>query len=373
MKNILFLLLIFCFTVTNIQGQVIHLSTVCDTGDNRQGNGIGASVAVDKKKVEKTFEDYFKDCLQITSLPEGPFTKQDVFKAIENLKVAENDTVMLYYSGHGGYDYTKGIQFFTLYGREKEQGMISRTELMDRLLAKKARLTICLSDCCNTLLSTEEQLYPQEPEEELLIKIPERGLESLFFNARGVVDITSSKIGEVSLCIRSGNSNNIGGLFTKIFLYFLSKNRYNEKITWQDIQSEMQPKMTGAFQKILTRLDRKYLDVSKASIPVIPGLSTRQTNQRIHIYRCPQMPARLGLSVKNHSEAGVSVIKVISNTPAEKAGICPGDVLLEINHTKIDNKVAFGILVDYSPRNMQLKVRTAAGEEKDVQVCLAWE
>lgn len=331
----------------------LHLILACDT----EGENIGYSVARDYHAVRDFFEEYFGKRLNVVDLPMNGLSSEAFFQTIEKLEINSHDTVMFYYSGHGAYNYTKGTQVFTLSNGE----YVSRADLMKALRQKEARLTILVSDCCNVVVD-----IPIAPAQGTRPGGSCPGLTQLFFAEKGELDITSSRIAEVSLCTETT------GLFTTYFLEFLKENRTNPNAKWKDMQDYIQPKMTVYFKKVLENENIEYIDLSRLG-PILRGLPSKQYDQRMYIYACPNMPLRFGAGVIYDPDQGIVVRGVVPDTPAWRANIGKGDILLEINGSALQQLGDYDILINYSPQDMKLRVRRANGSEENLEVKLAYE
>ena len=132
--------------------------------------------------------------------------------------------------------------------------------------------------------------------------------------------------------------------------------------------------------------ERKYLyayDINGDGISDIFNLSfmrwdNAQSYPAIKIYlsskKANSEEIQYQLKVKNYVlDNQLKVVKILSNTPAEKAGVEVGDYLLEINGSPLKTYGDYDILINYSSRQMRLKVKKSNGSVEDLNVTLAYD
>jgi len=134
----------------------IFLMVVTNTNDEH----IGVACKRDKERVSATFGKLSKvlgikmDTVMIWG---STYNKANVDKAIDDLKPGPNDIVVFYYSGHGFRKPKDSRRYPYMDLRVKidktyMENSLSVEDVYNRLSRKKARLTLVLSDCCNTAI-----------------------------------------------------------------------------------------------------------------------------------------------------------------------------------------------------------------------------
>jgi serine protease Do len=84
-----------------------------------------------------------------------------------------------------------------------------------------------------------------------------------------------------------------------------------------------------------------------------------------------EISPELSTSLSLDEITGVLVSRVEKNTPAEKAGLLAGDVILEVNNQKIDDVAKFRIVIADSPIGVRVPLKIIRdGRERTVQVTL---
>lgn len=336
-------------------GKKLHLIIACDTYDTSANGDISGSTRGDELNVINKFKQFFPpESLSINNISNGTFTEADIMNAIRNANVNYDDTIMFYYSGHGDYDYDNGTQRFTLLN---ERGNIPRYKVVDALRNKNARLTICMTDCCNVIRSETTQKRRR-----INKGGNSDGIDALFFNARGVVDITSSRISEVSLALKDCS------LFTICVIDFLEENKSNPDVKWLDLNEKVQPKMSEIFKAAMSQSGQSGIDLTSyltegaKDAMDVQKLDSVQRDQRMYFYQCPGMGVRFGVALEYEND-GVVVVEVINNSPAQKAGIKQGDVITEINGKSVETLRDADILIDHSPQYMRVKINSNGSNE----------
>ncbi|MDR0327242.1 MAG: DUF4384 domain-containing protein, partial [Planctomycetaceae bacterium] len=195
----------------------IHLILAADISS---ADAVGSVVQSDTYNLRKLIESNVAGGqLNIIDLQEklrgNQLTKENMFREIRNLNVNPDDTIFLFYSGHGAFDSVAG-QYFALASQEQA----FRSEVLGAMKSKNARLSVLISDCCHNQADVPTHLRPAQPrgEEQAEIKGLRPLFNKLFFEAEGVVDITASEKGTYGFIYpkdsREENGESKGSVFT---------------------------------------------------------------------------------------------------------------------------------------------------------------
>lgn len=223
-RAVLFSALLFLFAVCPLFGQKLYLLPV---GDTSESSGLESTVKLDLKRIRGVFSDniadfrlviYGSDDWEGPRLNDSSSMRQDILQAIENCPAGSNDTIVFYWSGHGGYD--EDGHYFVM-PRGSSFRYLYRNEVMSALKSHGARLTVLISDCCNTFSRTffAPALAPNPPLQNTVSPL----FRKLFFEAYGILDVTSSQRGETSRC-----NSETGSYFTLGLWLLLNQSNAND-------------------------------------------------------------------------------------------------------------------------------------------------
>lgn len=156
-------------------------------------------------------------------------TPQQVQDWIESLKIASDDTIVIYYSGHGYMDQDEN--HYLAFNPRSPNSMddMSREEIIQSLKKKPCRLKMLITDCCSNKIDISGGAGRdiEIVSESLIYAI------NLFLEHKGVLNINSSSEGEVAW----GN-NSIGGYFTmSLFEAFNGDSDANgdDFLSWEEV------------------------------------------------------------------------------------------------------------------------------------------
>jgi hypothetical protein len=146
--------------------------------------------------------------MEVRTLRGRDATREKILAYYRNLRTSDDEGLVFFYGGHGAMDPRKGHYLQLQNG--KRGGELVRSELRKAMEDKKAGLVVILTDCCSNMRRVSKRQLNEETQE----KVTARGkfhptLRSLFFQARGTVDITAAT-GTVSW-----GDDASGGLFTR--------------------------------------------------------------------------------------------------------------------------------------------------------------
>lgn len=186
----------------------LHLVLVAATEDE----SIGESVKTDVNLVRKNFSGIAKKLnieYKETVVMGNNFSKSNVENAVNRLKPGSNDIVVFVYSGHGfRYDDDTDAypRMFLSYDNLSAKTELSTTDVYNKIVAKNARLTIFLTDCCNskagvTRAEVESVAFGTRGSNN---NVDVNKLYDLFIDESGTIRATAAKAGQYALCDASG-------------------------------------------------------------------------------------------------------------------------------------------------------------------------
>ena len=189
---------------------------------------------------------------------------------LNRLKLDEDDTVLIYYNGHGKMDSlgTHTLQFDLI-----SSDTLDRERLGTLLNQKRARLRMLITDTCSETIDAEDVEF------RALARTRERKpnyMEDLFLTHAGFLDITAASPGEVAI----GNPDEGGhftyALFTHGCAPGADKNN-DDFITWKE-----------AFDTTEAETNRLFKQASPELNEVLGRRSNRQKTQTPIAYSLPK-------------------------------------------------------------------------------------
>ncbi|MBP5706010.1 MAG: caspase family protein [Spirochaetales bacterium] len=173
---------------------------------------IGKSVKTDLNLAEPEFKR-FAEQLKINYneyiISDKNFNRDNILKAIKSIKPSPNDIIVFLYSGHGfrfDDDTDEYPNMFLTYKKDlNKNDYLGVSEVYNMLTAKKARMTIVLSDCCNSYYgATRREVDSSALTTRGLANYNLSKLEKLFIKSSGTIKITAAKAGQYALCDAKG-------------------------------------------------------------------------------------------------------------------------------------------------------------------------
>ncbi len=200
----------------------------------------------------------------VRTLESSMVLRHNIFNEIDRLPVGPDDTLFVYFTGHGGYD-RSGQHVIAL-----ARGRLSRKELLARIKARRARLTVLMTDACSGEAPVEEGNHNKAPVRNGL-------LVSLLLEHAGVVDVNAATQGQLGWCSSTG----VGSWFTWVFVQMCRDQPWRDPrhVTWQEAWAYV-VRETVAFYKM-----RKQQILSSPTVdPRVRQALEKQAEQRPQAY-----------------------------------------------------------------------------------------
>jgi hypothetical protein len=298
----------------------LHVLLVVDVDSN-----LRESVIRDMKNTKKALEAIVRDAtrLNIVKLDgDGDAALPPIQAALEKMKITPQDAVLFMYFGHGQFDVTANEHLFTTqsgYRFEKKPVEIKRSDVVKSIQKYNPGLLVMLSDCCSSLkvVPTKREVKGI-PEVETLSPspiVPRRLAQSLFFKARGFVNITAAQKGEPAW------SDQNGGFFTGAMTKTMFLQVQNE-MTWEAFFADVQRQTQNRFETTQRQIRNR-------------GTTVRDDGERDLLQAKPQQPWKMEIKVRKPTTAEVATSK--SKSPEAKSKNEPNfGAILIINKTKED-------------------------------------
>lgn len=251
----------------------LHALLVIDTNA-----GLGESVEIDGHRIEMLLKNNIPaKRLDLQILTGKDVTADKILKYYQSINVNRSDALFFYYAGHGATDPGKG-HFLAL--QELKVQPLIRSTLVQSMERKQAGFVVVLTDCCSSRFklqdSKKHRKVPHIPTDE-----PTPVFRCLFFQHRGVVDITAATFDEKKKQNEAAFGDETqGGIFTRTLGKLLSKDlkeldtNRDGFVTWE----EFFPILQGETQKTFL----KWTEVARGR-----GEKVDQKTQQPHKFRLP--------------------------------------------------------------------------------------
>jgi hypothetical protein len=340
----------------------LHAVLVADTNDPR----IGPIVAKDLDNVRAFLEEGFKDHpdrLTLTEVKGADCTWPAIEERIKGLKVEPRDAVLFYSSTHGSYASGLGQWLLMQPAPGGGRRSLPRSFIRQWALEKGARLTLVLTDACFELPDKEEiRAGAARPDWDTV--------RCLFLDAQGLLEVNAASEHELSYC-----NERVGSFYTTALLKTLRRpfkelDRDGDGfLHWQEVLPAAQqaahayylPFRTGVIRQLKKKVDAgEANDEEKGFL----GNLRAQPYQTARIWSLPST-ARFGVLALDEGGRGALVAAVEAGTPAARAGLKPGDVLVEVGGTAVSSAAALRKLIDGA--RGEVEVTYQRGPEAEVQ------
>jgi hypothetical protein len=339
----------------------LHVLFVGDTADARKGFQDG--VLADRATVERAFRLRVPaDRLTFTALVGADGKPDQVVDYYRNLKSGPNDGLVFYFSGHGGTfrDRTgRFVQHTIALGCNPPGGVLGRRmpreTVINAMRQKNPGLIVVLTDCCTNNFTREVPIIITSPPPPVPPTEIDPLVRFLFFEHRGIVDVTAEEK-------EGAMGSNEGGYFTLTFGRLLDQEPASFKpaekdfVTWTVFADHLKRQTSRFFQE-------QYYRPQKAA-----GKEPEQEDQVPRIFQVPggatvaRPKWRFGVQTFDNGGSGVLVRRVFPGTPAARAGLEDGDVILSINGKALRSRADFADAVDNCDGTITVEVRKSTGE-----------
>lgn len=221
-----------------------------------------------------------------TILQGSQCTSAEIKKAVSSINANPNDTIVVYYSGHGGYD--QNGHFLALKG-----GRFYRKEIAKILTQKSVRLSVFVTDACNGYSGEVPQNQAGLAGAHAFTTDGMTTFESLLMNHRGVIDINAADKDQFGW-----SDTAIGGYFTFQFAKHLTSSDENPK-DWQE-----------AFNAIATNSNAYYVQQRKDAINrgSVGKSMKQQTEMTPEVFQFNTQSAPSGIRVGPRTFKGVGPV-----------------------------------------------------------------
>jgi hypothetical protein len=234
-------ILLFIYFIVEIEsnGQTFRMISVAAFDDKILSSAVFTDIEVMKTNcltISKGINYNFSS----TILSNDNFNSTSILKALDTLKVEDQDIIFFYYTGHGFNDGILNSRFPILKLSDFEKNKLSIDNISAILRSKKARLVITMGDLCNNFLAKKEKGMgkPILLNGGIVQLDANKILRQLFLDINGYVKIASSEKGQFS------NADENGSFYTKAFYKTLTEAiDKNSDITWKSLLEDAQQRL----------------------------------------------------------------------------------------------------------------------------------
>ncbi len=338
-----------------VQAQKLHAVVVGDESDWAHWGEYLPNIQMDMTQIWVTLTNNVPESqlnlLTVTIESPEDGDPAQILAALDELRPAANDTLLFYFTGHGGLD-DQG-SYLSL-----EKGKLYRDTVQRRMAEKGARLTVMLTDCCNVRGDGKLEMAAAPAPEE-----PERvtpAFRALFFEPEGTVDVNACSPGEsAQFFLKKDDEMYRGSLFTRSLVDYLDRRR-TERFSWDELLRDVSVVVHVEF-------GRNYPD----GVPMAKGPG-RQSGQNVYAASYPGMPKnsgpRAGLIVRDSGGQGALIIRVDPDSPSTKVfdlktrrytSLQPQQVIRTANGRAVKGAAEFIEMTKGSPQVMRIEAGTA--------------
>lgn len=285
-------------------------------------------------------------------------TRDNVLDYYRNLQAGPDEGVVFYYSGRGA-TFKEGHALEL--GPDKEK--LKRSLLIGAMRQNNAGLTVILTECCANRALDDRRGEPRaiardtkEPTEIAPL------LRNLFFEARGIVDVTASTLDSALTSPR-------GSVFTSNLFELLQKEPKffrpadPDFVRWAELFKQVRDQTSEEVAE--------YVRLMKAD-----GKMPRAEKQVPCAFQLPDggkvdRPRwRFGVHVEKIS-GRMEVRRVFPGTPAARIGLAAGDIVTAIDGAAINSNEDFEKAVDKSDGRIKIEIyRPSTGQSLSGEVKL---
>lgn len=340
-------------TTGELQGQTVHAILAGDSSPWAHWGKYQPNIFFDVMNMHGMLQDNLPkhqvNIVEPSISIDDESDPRTLLTAIAELKPAPEDTILFYYSGHGESD-DRGHYL------AMAQGKLYRSQLLDALRNKGARLVVLLTDCCNLRSDGAIVMAPAFVEE--YPEVPSPIARSLFLQPRGVVDINGSAPGEGAFFPPLGTEESgRGSLFTRALVEWIAANHQQPRV-WDEL-------VRGVSLQVHTKFHDYYPKGAQAA----KG-RTAQTQQNVYPVLYPGMPERkgprTGILVRDLPGQGVVIASIENGSPATQAflisnesfiSLTPQQFVVSVNGQPVTNMEQLRNLLDASPQIVRMGIR----------------
>jgi hypothetical protein len=200
----------------------LHVVLLVAGNDKGIGSADMKDVAAMKQAISSAFAKdknrlVFHDLTGISKKTGKVYSANEILAHLKNMKIGNNDNVLVYHSGHGGIadrSRPEASHILTVDG-----GQLHRKDIRTIVAARQPRALMILTDCCSSYMSKSEEAELVSLEEPPPASVNTATVRGLLLKASGIVNITAAQDGkEASSGHQGENPGHAASAFTVALL-----------------------------------------------------------------------------------------------------------------------------------------------------------
>jgi Caspase domain len=226
------------------QPPIVHFIGIADT----EARGIGPHVEAALSNATTAMLERVPKARQRehTALVGVDCEIERIMSTFRNFEVAADDTVVVYYAGHGAFDQQNGTLF--LPQRNPGKGLRMRS-LVTELQRKQPRLVVMLVDCCQTPLHGTPYSAPMTIGRSIWTEVPPLEQSLYFDSAPGTLILFATERNQPVPCgIPINGSISSGTLFSEALLHSMT-NAQLGAVGWSEFGLRVKARVNETFAR----------------------------------------------------------------------------------------------------------------------------
>lgn len=250
----------------------LHVLLLVDVNDREVGQDLSNSqvYSLVRNSIEALIP---RDNCQFEDQPRT-FDQNGILSSLRNISLGENDSVLFYYVGRGGYDDPRIGTYLMPSGGSERRDKLSALGILYEINTMKIRprSAVIFFDCCNRIGGAPRGSWRDQPKAARSPEVIKPLAKTLFFDFTGSAVVVSSSPNEFALVAPVDKDPSIfEPIFTKAFVTAMQDNR-DQDIIW--------PVFIGKTQDNLDLFYRRAL-LGRRNLTVFDGRTVNQPRQGI--------------------------------------------------------------------------------------------
>lgn len=235
-QTLYLLITLFLISSPSLEARTLHgiilADTLSPTGQAPEGDSL---------RVQRRFEEigeHTGHAVQIHLYTGNILTVNSVLNDLNSLVVDDEDLVFVYCIGHG-YRTTKKSDPWPLLYFTAQHETLDMNQLIQLVTAKKPKLGIIVSDCCNNILDNENPIPFDDgiDRAKSTRKRIHHGFLHLFSDFSGIIAVAAAEQGQKAYCYQKGH------YYTEAFWRSIKEEVRRSHPNWPDLLARASKKV----------------------------------------------------------------------------------------------------------------------------------